>query len=123
MRAGVTFLKAVTRGFFGRCPACGQGRLFGRYLKVVPHCAACGEAYGHFRADDAPPWLTIILLGHIMVPIVLHFERTYDLPAVVQFAVWPTLTLGLALALLPRTKGLVLGFLWVTRAEGSELQP
>ena len=52
---GLMLQHPLLRGFLGRCPKCGEGRLFRSYLKVVEECKSCGEKYGHFRADDAPP--------------------------------------------------------------------
>lgn len=111
----------LIRGALGRCPNCGYGRLFSRYLKVVDQCSICGESYGHFRADDAPPWLTILLVGHITVPIILAIERAVNPPAWFGFAVYPPIVALLTLLLLPRCKGLILAVLWKTKAEGSEL--
>ncbi len=113
-------LSAIVRGTLGQCPRCGRGRLFRRYLKVADRCQACGEQYGHFRADDAPPWMTIIVGGHILVPIVLAVERGFHPALWVQVAIWPATALLLALALLPRCKGVVLALLWALKAEGSE---
>ncbi|MCJ7599730.1 MAG: DUF983 domain-containing protein, partial [Methyloceanibacter sp.] len=58
---------AIQRGLLLRCPACGQGRMFRRYLKVADQCPSCGEALHHHRADDAPPYFTIAIVGHIVV--------------------------------------------------------
>ena len=48
-----------------QCPACGQGALYGKYLKVVDRCGTCGEELHHQRADDAPPYFTMIITGHV----------------------------------------------------------
>ncbi len=113
-------LPAILRGALGLCPNCGRGRLFHRYLKVSAHCPVCGEAYGHFRADDAPPWMTIIITGHVLVPIILAVERGFHPALWIQAVVWPVTALVLALTLLPRCKGVVLALLWALKAEGSE---
>jgi hypothetical protein len=70
----------LARGAFGRCPRCGHGKLFNSYLKQVDHCAACTEQLGHIRADDGPAWLTILLTGHILVPLILALEPNSDWP-------------------------------------------
>ena len=62
---------SLLRGAMLKCPACGIGSLFRRYLKVADHCAQCGEALHHHRADDAPPYFTIVIVGHIVVSLVL----------------------------------------------------
>src|SRR5579875_2146234 len=51
---------ALSRGLACRCPGCGATRLFRRYLKVAPVCAGCGAPLGLARADDAPPYFTIL---------------------------------------------------------------
>lgn len=111
---------AVRRGAALRCPNCGGDRILHRYLKVVDGCTRCGEPYGHLRADDAPPWLTILIVGHIVMPLLLYVEQTWHLPIPVQMAIWPPLTLVLTLLMLPRCKGVVLAYMWAIKAEGTE---
>ena len=65
---------AMRRGFFGRCPNCGQGKLFRAFLKVADKCAVCGEDFSHHRADDAPAYFNIVIVGHIVVPLALAVE-------------------------------------------------
>jgi uncharacterized protein (DUF983 family) len=111
---------ALIRGALGRCPRCGQGRLLHHYLKIVDHCSACGEPYGHFRADDAAPWLTILVVGHLTVPVILVVEESVQLPLWQALSIYVPTILLLTLGLLPRCKGIILALLWVTKAEGSE---
>ncbi len=111
---------AICRGALGRCPRCGQGRLLHHYLKMVDRCSVCGEPFGHYRTDDAAPWLTILVVGHITVPIILICEMNFQLPLAVAFAIYLPLILGLTLFLLPRCKGIMAAILWTTKAEGSE---
>jgi uncharacterized protein (DUF983 family) len=111
---------ALIRGALGRCPRCGQGRLLHQYLKIVDHCSACGEPYGHFRADDAAPWLTILIVGHLTVPIILMVEESVDLPLWIALSIYLPTILLLTLGLLPRCKGVILAQMWLTKAEGSE---
>jgi uncharacterized protein (DUF983 family) len=111
---------ALIRGALGRCPRCGQGRLLHHYLKIVDHCSACGEPYGHFRADDAAPWLTILVVGHLTMPVVLLVEENAQLPLWQAYSIFLPLIVLLTLGLLPRCKGIILALLWVTKAEGSE---
>ena len=112
-------IHTLARGALGRCPKCGCGRLFGRYLKVVELCSVCGEHYGHYRADDAPPWLTILLVGHITVPLILIVEENFQPPSWIEFAVYLPLVLFLTLVLLPRCKGVIVAILWRTKADSS----
>lgn len=109
---------AMRRGLAGRCPNCGEGHLFGGYLKVVDRCERCGEDYSHARADDLPPYLTIIVVGHIVIPLVLLVEQTWSPPDWVQFALWVPLTLIMTLALLQPIKGAVVGLQWANYMHG-----
>ncbi|MGD1877673.1 MAG: DUF983 domain-containing protein [Kiloniellaceae bacterium] len=111
---------AMGRGLRGRCPACGRGKLFASFLKPVESCPACHEPLGHVRSDDAAPWLTILVVGHIVVPLMLSVERVSQWPEWVAMIVWPLVALGLAVAVLPRAKGFLMGIIWVTKAPGSE---
>src|SRR3546814_21050455 len=79
-----------------------------RYLKATPACGHCREGYAHLRADDMPPWLTIIIVGHIVVPLLLLVEQTWHPATWVQMTVWPALTVALLLLILPRRQGAVL---------------
>ena len=109
---------AVRRGARLRCPACGIGAMFGRYLKVNDHCPSCGEALHHQRADDAPPYITIVIVGHIVVPLVLTVERHWQPPEWVHAVLWLPLTLALVLAILPVAKGALIGLQWAHRLDG-----
>lgn len=108
------------RGFTGHCPNCGKGRLFGKFLKVVDRCDVCGEEMHHHRADDFPAYLVIVIVGHIVVPLVLHVETTYAPSYWVHAALWIPLTLGLSLALLQPVKGAVVALQWQLGMHGFE---
>jgi len=111
---------AVRRALIGRCPNCGKGKLFASYLKQVDHCSVCGEQYGHIRSDDAAPWLTILIVGHLVVPTALAVESRTSLPDWVSMTLWPALAACAALVVLPRAKALFLSVIWCTRSPGSE---
>ena len=107
---------AMLRGMRGLCPACGRGHLFRAYLKVADRCEACSEDLSHQRADDAPAYFTILVVGHIVVPLVLALERYGNEPPLWFHALlWLPLSVILALLLLPRIKGAVIATLWTHR--------
>ena len=97
------------RGLRGRCPVCGQGKLFNGFLSVAAACAECGTNFTRVRADDAPPYFTIVLTGHIVLPLMLWLERAATPPLWVHSAIFLPLTVGLALSLLRPIKGATLG--------------
>lgn len=109
---------AMWRGFRGRCPSCGQGRLFRALLKVADACPACGEELHHHQADDAPAYFVIVIVGHVVVPLALSVEVSYTPPYWVHFALWAPLTIGLALGLLQPVKGAIVGWQWAARMHG-----
>ena len=115
--------RAMRRGFGRRCPKCGAGQLFRSYLKVADRCAACGEELHHQRADDAPAYFTIVIVGHVIIGGVLWLERAHAPATWVHAIVWLPLTLLSSLWLLPRVKGTLVGLQWALRMHGFGGQP
>jgi uncharacterized protein (DUF983 family) len=113
-----SWLLGLKRGFQQLCPNCGKTPLFGRYLKVNPVCVSCGLALAEFRSDDAPPYFTILLVGHLIVPSMLLLEQLRHPPEWVHAALWLPLTVLLALFFLPRVKGAVIGVQWANQIRG-----
>ena len=88
-----SWLQAMARGFSHRCPQCGRGRLFKGYVKINETCPSCGVDFSGHRADDAPPYITIIIVGHVMIPLALAVKQVFDPPLPLQFAIWlPAIT-------------------------------
>jgi uncharacterized protein (DUF983 family) len=110
--------RAIARGFRARCPACARGCLYKNYLKTVETCRNCGEELFHHRADDAPPYFTMLIVGHVIVALVLWTEIALSPPLWVHMLIWLPLTLVLSLLLLPSIKGAVLGLQWALGMHG-----
>jgi uncharacterized protein (DUF983 family) len=111
--------EAIRRGLVGRCPACGRGPMFRSYLKVVNNCKVCGEDLSHARADDAPAYLTMLVVCHVVGAGVLMFDNTWPQMSLVFTAVfWLTVTVVASLLLLPRMKGAVVGQQWALFMHG-----
>jgi len=111
---------AFSRGIACRCPACGRGPLFSSYIKVADRCPVCGEELHHHRADDAPPYFTIFIVAHIVVPLVLIVERIWQPSLFIHMAIWIPVTLALTLLLLPVVKGAIVALQWALRMHGFE---
>ena len=111
----------ILRGLLQRCPCCGRGSLLRNYLKPVDACTNCGEAFGHIRADDFPPYLTMLIVGHVIIPFVLLCHQ-YGMSAGLQMALWLPAALAMTLLLLPRCKGAILGLMWSLGLTGNESQ-
>jgi uncharacterized protein (DUF983 family) len=116
----VSLPTALARGFAMRCPNCGRGHLFRRFLKVADACEVCGEDFRPQRADDFPAYLVIIAVGHIVVPSLLAVEIAYAPPVWLEFLIWLPVTLFGALGLLQPTKGAIVALQWQTGMHGFE---
>jgi len=106
------FMTGLGCGFTRRCPGCGKGRLFDGYLKVRPACDACGADNDRYPADDAPPYFTILLVGHLVVGPMLWLHAITTWPLWQSMSVFPPAVVALTLTLLPFVKGAVIGAAW-----------
>jgi uncharacterized protein (DUF983 family) len=105
---------ALSNGIRGRCPNCGKGKPLSGYLKQNNECAVCHEDFSHISADDAPPWLTILIVGHIVAPFLIFFKQdvfseTIDLMIVVA------VSLLLVLLILPLAKRFFITVIWLSQ--------
>ncbi len=113
-----TLWTSIRRGLACRCPNCGEGRLFAKFLKVVPNCPVCNEDYSHQRADDLPAYLDIIVVAHIIVPLILVVEQNFAPPIPIQLAIYLPLTLILGMLFIQPIKGAIVGLQWALRMHG-----
>jgi len=115
-RFGRTF-QSMQRGLVGRCPRCGEGKLYRAYLKVQP-CPKCGNDNTQYPSDDAGPYFTILLVGHIVIAPLLCFSWIWTAP--VGWVIGTTLPAIaiLTLLLLPRVKGAIVGLLYALKLKG-----
>ncbi|THD71676.1 MAG: DUF983 domain-containing protein [Bradyrhizobium sp.] len=113
---------AMKRGFRGRCPRCGEGKLFRAFLKVDGNCSVCGLDYTPHRADDLPAYLVIVIVGHMLVPAILWIETVYAPPVALQLSIYLPFTLIASLLLLQPVKGAVVGTQWALRMHGFDEQ-
>ncbi|HEX4262364.1 MAG TPA: DUF983 domain-containing protein [Acetobacteraceae bacterium] len=105
---GLGLASVIGRGLRGRCPACGEGRLFAGFLAVTPECARCKAPLGRLRADDAPPYFTIFITGHLVIPMVFYLGES-SLSFVAQGLIALPLTAAIAVGLLRPVKGATVG--------------
>lgn len=110
--------QSIKRGLLGRCPHCGEGKLFRAFLKPVDACAVCGEDMHHQRADDLPPYLTIFIVGHIVVAGFMATDRWLILENWQHLAIWIPITIALSVAMMQPLKGGVVGLQWALRMHG-----
>lgn len=109
-----TIWQSVKRTIRGKCPNCGQGKLWKSYIKQVDICNTCHADIGELRADDGPAWLTILLVGHIWAPLLVIVTR-YQFPMWFLFPALITGAIISCLAILPLSKAIFLGAIWKTQ--------
>ena len=103
---------ALWNGWRCTCPRCGEGKALHSYLKVNDTCESCGLELSQARADDGPAYLTILLVGHLMAPLmhVVYFQ--WQPAPLVTFSIFGIGCLVASLFLLPRMKGMVIAYQW-----------
>ena len=115
--------QSLLRGSLCRCPNCGSGHIFRAYLKVAETCDVCGEELFHHRADDLPPYIAIVIVGHILIGTLVHMEMSIPANPAVYLSVLVPLALVLPLAMLPSIKGFVVALQWAAQMHGFQANP
>lgn len=111
----------VSAGLRGRCPRCGEGRLFSGFLKPAPACAHCRLDYSFIDSGDGPAVFVILIVGCVVVGLALWLEMTYSPPIWLQFALWVPLALILCLWSLRVAKGLLITLQYSNKAREGRL--
>ncbi len=110
--------RSILRGLACRCPACGSGKLFGAFLKPVAACAACGEDLSHQRADDLPPYIVIMVVGHVLLGGYMMTDMIFVMSEWIHLAIWVPIALLVSLLIIQPIKGGVIGLQWALRMHG-----
>jgi len=110
--------KSISRGFRKKCPQCGRGSLYKGYLKPNAQCDECSLNLSGHQADDAPPYITMMIVGHLVIPLALAHRQFFDPSLTSQFAIWTPILLLATFWLLPRSKGALIGLQWAHRMHG-----
>lgn len=113
-------VRSVLRGLKGACPACGQGAMFWKYLKVCGHCDRCGHDLARYPADDGPAYLTILLVGHLIVAPLLFFPIVWEAPPAFTLPIVMAPLALLTLLILPRVKGGWIGLMYALGAKDTD---
>ena len=113
-----SLMKAIGNGLLCRCPNCGKGKLYRKYLKLNDNCGECGLDFTEARADDFPPYIAIFIVGHVLVGWMLHAEMSG--PVNPMFYIWTMIPAAIILPMLmlPSIKGGVVGLLWANYMHG-----
>ena len=107
-----SLIKTLINGTLKKCPNCSSGHIFSGYLKINKTCSVCHEQLSIYRTDDFGPWLSIIVGGHIVVPLVLSVEQAFSPALWLQALIWIPFALLVVLSLLPISKSICLAIMW-----------
>ncbi|MEM0947749.1 MAG: DUF983 domain-containing protein [Pseudomonadota bacterium] len=110
--------RAIFRGWRRRCPKCGSGPMLKGYLTVRSSCTVCGEDLSRARADDGPAYLTILIVGKLLAPVLIWSSTTFRSEPFVLGTILVIGSVALSLYLLPRLKGVIVAFQWAKRMHG-----
>ena len=111
----------ISAGLRGRCPRCGEGRLFSGFLSVGKRCTNCGLDYSYADAGDGPAVFVILIIGFIVVGLALWVEVTLSPPLWLHLLLWIPLTLVLCLGALRLIKGVLLTLQYSNKAAEGRL--
>ncbi len=114
-------VNAISSGLRGRCPRCGQGRLFNGYLSLPPSCTVCGLDYGFADSGDGPAVFVIMLVGFLVVGLALWVETSFGPPIWLHMVIWIPLAVVLCLALLRALKGVLINMQYANSAHEGEI--
>lgn len=109
---------SMRRGAAGKCPACGKGRLFGRFVATERECSSCGEELHHHRADDLPAYLNIFITGHVVIGAMMLVMDSTVLPLWVLTGGTAAISVAAAVLLMRPLKGAVVGAQWAMQMHG-----
>lgn len=113
---------SMRNGLRCRCPRCNRGKIFGKYLKIKDSCSHCGQEFYHHRADDFPPYITITIVGHIILSAATSVQIIYGPPMWVHMLLWLPLILFMSLAMLPPVKAALVGIQWAHYMHGFDTE-
>ena len=113
-----SFWEAARRALAGRCPRCAGAELFRKWLKPIDRCRACGQDWSHARADDIPAYISILLTGHILAPLIIYLAGDMQMSALTAgFIILPLATAMVLVGLQP-IKGAVIALQWWLGMQG-----
>ena len=114
-------IEPISAGLHGRCPRCGEGKLFSGFLTVGKRCSNCGLDYSYADAGDGPAVFVILIIGFIVVGLALWMEVTLNPPLWLHFLLWIPLALVLCLTALRLIKGVLLTLQYANKAAEGRL--
>lgn len=115
-------VEPIAAGLKGRCPRCGEGRLFSGFIAVGKGCTNCGLDYSYADAGDGPAVFVILIIGFVVVGLALWLEVNFGPPLWVHFMLWIPLIVVLSLVALRLIKGVLLTLQYANKAAEGRLE-
>ena len=114
-------LSPTSTGMAGRCPRCGEGKMFKGFITIADKCDHCGLDYRFADAGDGPAIFVMLIAGFIIVGAALWLEVSYEPPMWVYFVIFLPLTLIVCLGMLRPLKGVLVALQYANKAEQGRL--
>jgi len=118
-----TPLSIIISGLARKCPNCGQGKAFSAYLKVKDRCGHCDEPLSVYPCDDGPAYLTMLLVGHIVIAPLFMSHLFFTMKTEILLPLMLGGIMALTLISLPFIKGAYLNWLWYLGPNGPKKRP
>lgn len=115
-------LSPSSTGLAGRCPRCGDGKLFKGFITIAEKCEVCGQDFKFADSGDGPAIFVMLIAGFVIVGAALWLEIAYEPPFWVYFVVFLPLTLIVCLGMLRPLKGVLVALQYANKAEQGRLQ-
>jgi uncharacterized protein (DUF983 family) len=115
-------ISAISTGLCGRCPRCGDGRLFQGFLTVAPKCEVCGLDFGFADSGDGPAVFVTLIAGFLVVGLALIVDMTWEPPIWVFMVVFIPLALVVCLGMLRPLKGVLIALQFKNDAAPGRLE-
>ncbi len=109
----------ISTGLAGRCPRCGQGKLFNGFLKIADRCPVCGLDLSKADSADGPAFFIMLLVPAVVIPIAMWVEFSHQPPLWLHALLWTPLIIGLSVALLRPLKGVMVALQFKHQASDS----
>jgi uncharacterized protein (DUF983 family) len=103
---------AIGHGLRGRCPNCGQGRLYHNFIEPVETCPTCAEPLGRYNVGLLLPFVVIMIVAHVLIGVMLSMEVGGKNNAGTYLSVMVPLSVIIPLAVLRSVKGALIAILW-----------
>jgi len=114
-------ISAVSTGLAGRCPRCGDGRMFSGFLNLAPACDSCGLDYGFADSGDGPAVFVTLIAGFLVLGVALAVDIAYEPPLWVYVVIFAPVTILVCLGLLRPLKGLLIASQYKNKAAPGRL--